>query len=418
MKTFQYKSKNQQGRAIAGVIEAENETEAVSELRRRGLTVTAISVRKGGSSNSAGSSLFRIGRGSSGGKRRATGRIRSIDIAVMSRQLSTMVAAGIPILEALEVLSDQNENPQLSEVLGEVAADVRAGKDLSAATARHPKVFSDIFVNMIQAGEASGQLDIVLSRLADYMEEAETLRSEVKSAMTYPVISLFIVTGISVFLLVGVIPQFSDMFSTMKVELPALTQFVLGLSNSLRESLGLWALGFAAMITCLALFLRTERGQWVRDACLLKIPVFGPLFVKVSISRFARTFATLISSGVPILGSLEIVQRTAGNRLYADAITRASESVRAGDTLGEPMAKTGMFPPMVTRMIGIGERSGSLEQLLEKIADFYDQQVRSTLKALTSLIEPIMITTIGVIVGGMVLAIFLPIFKMIGSINK
>jgi len=336
----------------------------------------------------------------------------------MSRQLSTMVAAGIPILEALEVLSDQNENPQLSEVLGEVAADVRAGKDLSAATARHPKVFSDIFVNMIQAGEASGQLDIVLSRLADYMEEAETLRSEVKSAMTYPVISLFIVTGISVFLLVGVIPQFSDMFSTMKVELPALTQFVLGLSNSLRESLGLWALGFAAMITCLALFLRTERGQWVRDACLLKIPVFGPLFVKVSISRFARTFATLISSGVPILGSLEIVQRTAGNRLYADAIARASESVRAGDTLGEPMAKTGMFPPMVTRMIGIGERSGSLEQLLEKIADFYDQQVRSTLKALTSLIEPIMITTIGVIVGGMVLAIFLPIFKMIGSINK
>ncbi len=418
MKTFQYKSKNQQGRAVAGAIDAETEADAVSELRRRGLTVTSIGSRRGGSSaGKTGSTKFKtkqkafasLGKG---------GRIRSTDLAVMSRQMATMVASGIPILEALEVLSEQNENPKLGSVLQEVAADVRGGRDLSQAVGKHPKVFNNIFVNMVNAGEASGQLDIVLSRLADYMEEAETLKGEVKSAMTYPVVSLGLVTMISIFLLVFIIPQFQEMFTSMRVELPKLTKMLLSLSQSLRSSLLYWIGGIALFSLMMWAILQTEKGKRTRDMLYLKMPIFGPLFVKVSISRFSRTFSTLISSGVPILGALEIVQQTTGNRLYSEAIAVASESVRGGDTLGEPMARTGMFPPMVTRMIGIGEKSGALEQLLEKIADFYDQQVRSTLKSLTSLIEPILITVIGVVVGGMVMAIFMPIFSLIGNLNK
>jgi type IV pilus assembly protein PilC len=336
----------------------------------------------------------------------------------MSRQMATMVAAGIPILEALEVLGEQNDNPKLGEILGEVAADVRGGKDLSQAVAKHPKIFNTVFVNMVSAGEASGQLDIVLGRLADYMEEAETLKGEVKSAMTYPVVSLGLVSLISLFLLVFIIPQFQEMFNSMNVELPKLTSMLLAVSNSLRSSILVWFGAIAAIVFLFWLGLQTEKGKRMRDWCFLKVPIFGPLFIKVAISRFARTFSTLISSGVPILGALEIVQNTTGNRLYAEAIATASESVRSGETLGEPMGRTGMFPPMVTRMIGIGEKSGSLEQLLEKIADFYDQQVRSTLKSLTSLIEPILITVIGVVVGGMVMAIFMPIFSLIGNLNR
>lgn len=418
MKTFQYKSKNQQGRPVEGSIDAETEADAVAELRRRGLTVTAISSRRGGSSSKGGSSLFSTSKKGAGSKSKVRGRVKSTDLAVMSRQMSTMVSAGIPILESLEVLSEQNENPKLGEVLQEIAAEVRSGKDLSAAVGRHPKVFNTVFVNMVAAGEASGQLDIVLSRLADYMEEAETLKGEVKSAMTYPVVSLGLVTLISLFLLVFIIPQFQEMFTSMNVKLPVLTSTLLAVSNSLRESILYWFLGAGTIVFSIWAILRTEQGQRGRDWLFLKMPIFGPLFVKVSISRIARTFSTLISSGVPILGALEIVQKTNGNVLYAEAIQTASESVRAGDSLGEPLARTGMFPPMVTRMIGIGEKSGSLEQLLEKIADFYDQQVRATLKGLTSLIEPLLITVIGVVVGGMVMAIFMPIFSLIGNLNQ
>ena len=416
MEKFQYRSRSAQGRQIAGTIEAETEADAVAELRRRGLTVTAVDLRRARNFG-GGSSLFKMGR-VKGAKGKARGRIKSTDLAVMSRQMATMVAAGIPILEALEVLSEQNENPRLGMILQDVCTDVRSGKDLSSAVGKHPKVFNNIFVNMVSAGEASGQLDIVLGRLADYMEEAETLKGEVKSAMTYPVVSLGLVSMISLFLLIFIIPQFQEMFTSMQVELPKLTSTLLAVSNSLRNSILYWVAGAAMFVLTFWAVLRTEKGKRARDWCLLKMPIFGPLFVKVAISRFSRTFSTLISSGVPILGALEIVQNTAGNRLYSEAIATASEAVRGGDTLGEPMARTGMFPPMVTRMIGIGEKSGALEQLLEKIADFYDQQVRSTLKGLTSLIEPILITVIGVVVGGMVMAIFMPIFSLIGNLNK
>ncbi len=418
MKTFSYKSKNQQGRSVTGTIDAETEVDAVDELRRRGLTVTAVSARRAGTAGKVSKSLFTARKRKNSKEIKGGRRIRSVDLAVMSRQMSTMVAAGIPILEVLEVLAEQNENPKLGLVLQEVAADVRNGKDLSHAVSRHPKVFNTVFVNMISAGEASGQLDIVLSRLADYMEEVETLKGEVKSAMTYPVMSLFLVVIISLFLLIFIIPQFKEMFETMRMDVPKLTSLLLAVSSSLRESIGSWFIGALVLFSTIWLVLQTEKGKRIRDAMILKLPIFGPLFIKVAISRFARTFSTLISSGVPILGSLEIVQNTTGNRLYAEAISTASNAVRSGETLGEPLAKTGMFPPMVTRMIGIGEKSGALEQLLGKIADFYDQQVRSTLKSLTSLIEPILISVIGIVVGGMVISVFVPLVQMVGNINK
>jgi len=288
---------------------------------------------------------------------------------------------------------------------------------MSQALAAHPKIFPDLYVNMVRAGEASGQLDIVLTRLAEYQESSAALKSEIKSAMTYPVVSLFLVLGITIFLLVFIIPKFEEMFNSMDVELPAMTTTLLATSLFLKTNFISFAVTTMIAIGCIIYFFKTEKGQYVFDWLTLKVPIFGPLFSKVAISRFSRTFATLIQSGVPILGSLEIVSATCGNRIISNAINHASESVRQGETLGEPLAVSGVFPTMVTRMISVGEKTGALESLLEKISDFYDQQVRTSVESLTSLIEPLMISIMGVLVGGMVMAIFLPIFKMVGSLG-
>jgi type IV pilus assembly protein PilC len=339
-------------------------------------------------------------------------------MVVASRQLATMVSAGIPLVEGLEILEQQTPSPVLKAVMGEVVNDVRSGKDLSQALARHPKVFSSIYLNMVRAGEASGQLDTVLERLADYQESSEALKGEIKSAMTYPVVSLLMVLSISMFLLVFIIPRFEEMFITMNVELPWVTTALLSLSKFLKNNFFIWVAAIVAAIAGVVFYFKTPRGEYVRDWIILKLPVFGSLFGKIAISRFSRTFSTLIKSGVPILGALDIVSSTTGNLVFSRAINVASESVRQGETLGEPLAKTGIFPPMVTRMIAIGERSGALESLLEKISDFYDNQVSATVRALTSLIEPVMIGVMGFLVGGMVMAIFLPIFKMIGGLAR
>ncbi len=420
MRQYKYKSKNSQGKIVSGVIDAESEPDAVSELRRRGLTIMSLGQSKGGGGSSGksegkgGSSFFSLSIGSSGGG----GKVKSSDLVIVTRQLATMVSAGIPLVEGLEIIEEQSTNIMLRTSLGNVVSDVRSGKDLSQALLRHPKVFSDIYVNMIRAGEASGQLDVVLERLADYQEDAEKLKSEIKSAMTYPVVSLLMVSGITLFLLVFIIPKFKEMFSSLGVELPWVTSTLLATSDMLRDNAVLMTAIAASIVIGIVLYFKSPRGQISRDWLILKMPVFGPLFSKVAISRFARTFSTLIKSGVPILGALEIVSETCGNLIFSRGINEASRSVRDGETLGEPLAKSGIFPPMVTRMISIGERSGALESLLEKISEFYDQQVSATVKALSSLIEPLMIGVMGFLVGGMVMAIFLPIFKLIGSMGK
>jgi type IV pilus assembly protein PilC len=340
-------------------------------------------------------------------------RVGTKDIAVMTRQLATMISSGIPLMESLEILEDQATDPGFKVVLDKVIERVRSGSDFSTALSEHPRLFSKIYVNMIKAGESSGQLDTILLRLADYMESAEELKREIKSAMTYPVISLVLILSITVGLVVGVVPEFQAVFEQLgSKNLPAPTQFLIRISELLRgHALAILSvLGVAAVSA--ALYIRTGPGQRQWHWFLLHLPVFGPLFRKVAISRFSRTFATLIQSGVPMLGALDIVAATAGNVVVEAAVLKAKEAVTRGETLGDPLIATRVFPPMVTRMIAIGEKTGALEKLLLKIAEFYDQEVRAMVKALTSLIEPLMISVMGVIVGFIVLAIFLPIIRI------
>jgi type IV pilus assembly protein PilC len=340
-------------------------------------------------------------------------RVGTKDIAVMTRQLSTMISSGIPLLESMEILQEQTSDPGFKLALDKIIERVRAGSDFSTALSEHPRLFSKIYVHMIKAGESSGQLDVILQRLADYMESAEELKRAIKAAMTYPVISLVLILSITVGLVVGVVPQFQAIFDQLGSKaLPVPTQILLMISNALTDHFLVLLSVLAVAAVSFALYIRTRPGLRHWHWFLLHVPVFGPLFRKVAISRFSRTFATLIQSGVPMLGALDIVAATAGNVLVEAAVLKAKDAVTRGETLGDPLTATRVFPPMVTRMISIGEKTGALEQLLMKIAEFYDQEVRATVKSLTSLIEPLMISVMGFIVGFIVLAIFLPIFQM------
>ena len=334
------------------------------------------------------------------------------EIVIFTRQLSTMISAGIPLLECLEILQEQAQSKQFALLLDHVIEDVRSGQDLSSALEKHPKVFSDVFVSMVKAGEASGQIDEILVRLAEYLESAERLKRDIKSAMTYPIVSLVLILGITAFLMLAIVPKFKEVFSSLDIELPGLTKGILAASDFCREQWGVILVGMIVAFMLLHVYKRTDKGSRQWDWLMLHIPIFGNLFQKVGLSRFAKTFSTMLKSGVPILGSLEIVAETSGNRIIADAIIHARENVRQGENLADPLAESGIFPPMVTRMVSIGEKSGSLELLLEKISEFYDEQVRATVKQLTSLIEPIMIATMGILVGFICLAVFLPIFEL------
>jgi len=340
-------------------------------------------------------------------------RVKTKDIAVMTRQLSTMINSGIPLLESLEILEEQASDPGFKIVLDKVIERVRSGSDFSSALSEHSRLFSKIYVNMIRAGESSGQLDVILQRLADYMEAAEELKREIKSAMTYPAASLVLILSVTVGLVVGVVPQFQAIFEQLGAQaLPVPTQILMMLSKALTEHFLALVSGAAIVAVSLALYVRTGPGRRHWHWVLLHMPIFGPLFRKVAISRFSRTFATLIQSGVPMLGALDIVAATAGNVLVGAAVLKAKDAVSRGETLGDPLTATRVFPPMVTRMISIGEKTGALEKLLMKIAEFFDGEVRATVKALTSLIEPLMISAMGLIVGFIVLAIFLPIIRI------
>jgi len=415
---YTYKAKKQSGGVTTGTIAAASESDAVGELRRKGLVVISLNKKRGGGGSSEKPSFFSLSVGKRGAVSAKQARVKDQEMVVFTRQLATMISSGIPLVESIEILGEQTQNSGFRAVLAAVSTDVRSGKDLSTALAQHPRLFPDIYANMIRAGEASGQLDTVLERLAEYQEASAALKSEIKSAMTYPIVSLVLVLGITFFLLVFIIPKFQDMFFSMNVELPAITRFLLALSQWLKGNILYWGSASIATVAGIVAYFRSVPGKFARDWLLLHMPIFGPLFRKVAISRFARTFSTLIQSGVPILGALEIVSQTCGNQLVSRAIDKASDSVRQGETLGEPLARSGVFPPMVTKMVSIGEKTGALESLLEKIGDFYDQQVKTTVEGLTSLIEPLMIAVMGFLVGGMVMAIFLPIFKMVGSMGK
>ena len=406
MQKFKYAAKNSNGTQVSGVISAASEGEAASQLQKQSLTVLSV---KAEAPAGLFAGLF--------GKHDPRAHASPDDMVLFTRQLATMIGAGIPLLEALEVQAEQVTDKGFRCAIKRIAESVRQGSDLSAALSLYPKVFKPMYVNMIRAGEASGQLDEILLRLAEYEESSVALRREIKSAMTYPVISLAMITGITLFLMVGILPKFKTIFDNLmasnpKASLPGITKFMLSLSLLMRDNFLVGALGLAGLIVAVILYIRTKPGEYQWHWLLLRLPVFGSLFRKVAMSRFSRTFATLIRSGVPILGALEIVAGTAGNRIVSDAVMEAKESVRQGNTLAEPLSKSGVFPPMVTRMISIGEKSGAMESLLVKISEFYDQQVSATVESLTSLIEPLMIGVMGIMVGSIVLSVFLPILKL------
>ena len=402
---FTFTAKDNSGRTVTGQISATSQGEVVAELRRKNLT--PVSIKAGGGRSLPG----RKGRGKEK-VFRGKAKANLTEIVLFTRQLATMLSAGIPMLEALEILAEQAETPSFKKGLTSVVDEVRSGGDLSQACARHPGCFSDIYVSMIRAGEVSGQIDIILERLAEYVEAAQALKQEIKSAMTYPVVSLCLVIGIAGFLMIGIVPQFKPVFESLEIELPALTSGVMDVAFFCKDYWYVILAATAALFFAGAAFKKTDKGEYMFDAMTLRVPIFGPLFKKVALARFARTFSTLVKSGVPILAALEIVGETSGNRLISEVIDNARDSVRQGETLSEPLSRSPIFPPMVTKMIGIGERSGSLEMLLEKIAVFYDEQVSAEVKSLTSLIEPLMIAVMGFLVGGIVLAVFLPIFKL------
>ncbi|MGE4157498.1 MAG: type II secretion system F family protein [Planctomycetota bacterium] len=396
MTTFVYTGKRG-GKPVSGQLEANSKDEATKKLGGQGIVNLTIQVRTDKTKAAKP-------------KKPPNARVKPEDLAVFTRQMCTMIGAGIPLLEGLEIMSEQAEDPGFSHVLRTVVESVRTGNDLSESLAAHPKVFEKIYVNMVKAGEASGQIDTILDRLAGYMEESAKLKGEIKSAMTYPVISLVMVLGIAVFLMAVVVPQFEEIFTALGAPLPAPTQIVLAISRSMTSNFALWAIGGVGLFFGVKFGKKTKKGQRMWDSLALKAPIIGPIATKVAISRFSRTFSTLLSSGVPILQALEIVAATSGNVLLEEAILAARDNVREGNELSGPLSQCGVFPLMVTRMISIGEKSGALEQLLGKVSEFYDSQVEQAIKSLTSLIEPIMIGAMGIIVGGIVLAIFLPIF--------
>ncbi|MEK7309767.1 MAG: type II secretion system F family protein [Planctomycetota bacterium] len=403
MKEFKYTARSVTGKQSKGSVNAINRIEATNELRKKGLTLLTI--------EEAGK---KAGFFTSTPAKKAS----TEDLVIFTRQLSTMISAGIPLLECLEVLQEQSDKPGLKLTLGEVIEKVRSGSDFSESITAYPRVFSKIYINMIKAGEASGQLDIILIRLAEFLESAQALKREIKSAMTYPVISLTLILLIVVGLMVFIIPQFEKIFTGLGITLPLPTRILMTMSMIMKSYYWAWLPGIIGLIVGFMAIIKTNKGEYYYNWLSLRLPVFGDLFMKVAISRFARTFSTLIKSGVPILGALEIVAATSGNRLIENAINNAKENVRKGETLSEPLSRSKLFPPMVTRMIGIGEKSGALESLLEKIAEFYDQQVKSAVEGLTSMIEPLMIGMMGVIVGGIVIAIMMPIFEIQSAVSK
>lgn len=344
------------------------------------------------------------------------GQVSSRDMVIFSRQFATMIDSGVPILQALQVMCDQTENKKLRRKLMEIRDDVQGGSSLYEALSKHPDVFDSLYTNMVNAGETGGVLDQVLDNLAEYIEKASNLKSKVKGAMIYPAVVSLIAIAVVATILIFVIPTFEKMFQDFGGALPAPTAFVISLSDFVTSNIGWLLLGAILAMVAFRFFYKWERGKIIVDRWLLFMPVFGPLLRKVAVARFSRTFSTMVASGVPILYALDIVARTAGNKIVEQGVLQAKKSIAEGQTISEPLEETGVFPPMVIHMLSIGESTGALDTMLAKVADFYDSEVDVAVDSLTSLIEPIMIVFLGIVVGGLVISMYLPIFKIAGQV--
>ncbi len=394
--TFVWKGKSAKGENLSGEYEAGSRAEVSDHLRKKRIVISSIKKKP----KDIEIKLFE--------KKSVSVK----EMAIFTRQFATMVNAGLPLVQCLEVLSRQLENKYFKSVVQQVMADVEGGSTMAEGLGKHPKVFTELYVNMVAAGEAGGILELILSRLAVFMEKADALQRKVKGAMTYPVIVLTVAGGACIFMLMFVIPVFAKMFSDFGGELPAPTRIVMNLSIFLRSYW--WALGGGAAIGTFSFkrYKATEKGQFVVDKLSMKIPILGDVILKSAVAKFTRTLGTLIGSGVPILQGLEITSKTAGNKVMQVAIEKTAKSISQGDTIAAPLKESGVFPPMVVQMISIGEQTGALDEMLSKIADFYDDEVDTAVESLTAAIEPIMIVVMGTMVGGMLVAMYLPMFKM------
>jgi type IV pilus assembly protein PilC len=334
------------------------------------------------------------------------------DVVVFARIFATMINAGLPLIQCLDLLAKQEQNKTFAKVITAVKADIEGGSTLTDALRKYPKIFDELFVNLVAAGESGGILDVILQRLSGYMEKAMKLKSKVKGAMTYPISVLVISIGVVAVLLLKVIPVFQTMFEGMGSALPAPTQFLVDASNFAQDYFFHTVIGIAALVFAFKKYYATERGTLVVDALILKSPVFGPLLKKVAVAKFTRTLSTMMSSGVPILEGLGIVSKTAGNKIIEIALMKTRQSISEGKTIAEPLMETDVFPAMVVQMIAVGEATGALDTMLAKIADFYDDEVDAAVGAMTALLEPFMMVFLGGVVGGMIVAMYLPIFQM------
>lgn len=341
-----------------------------------------------------------------------TGKVKEKEVVVFCRIFSTMINAGLPLIQCLDLLSQQEQNKAFAKIIRSVKEDIEGGTSLTDALKKYPKVFDELFVNLIAAGEAGGILDVVLGRLSNYLEKAMKLKAKVKSAMTYPIAVLVISVSVVALLLIKVIPTFQKMFEGAGQELPGPTAAVIAASEFAQTYW--WAIIAVLIVISIAFkqFYKTEKGRWMVDSAILRAPVIGPVLKKVAVAKFSRTMATMMSSGVPILEGLNIVSKTSGNVVVENALLKTRQSISEGRSIAEPLSETGVFPPMVVQMISVGEATGALDSMLNKIADFYDDEVDSAVESMTALLEPVMMVFLGGIVGGMIVAMYLPIFKM------
>ncbi|MFH1622718.1 MAG: type II secretion system F family protein [Candidatus Omnitrophota bacterium] len=392
MPHFRYEAKNVEGNTQSGYIEAEDNKAAVALLHKKDLTILNLKEEKKKSFKAK--------------------KVKLDDLVIFSRQLATMVDSGISLVQALSILSEQAENKTLSTTTLIIQKDIEGGSSFCNALAKHPQIFSELYINMAKAGETSGKLDEILDRLAAYLEKANALQRKVKSSLVYPAVVISLALIITVVLLVKVVPIFKNIFDTLGGTLPLPTLILIGISDIMRKYFPIVIVGLIIFSILIKRYISTPKGRYRFDKILLKLPIFGPLFRKVAVARFSRTLATLVKSGVPILGALTIVGKTSGNKVIEENVLNACNSIKEGEPISVPLSKDNVFPPMVVRMISVGEQTGQLEKMLNKIADFYEDQVDAAVSGLVSMIEPLVIAFLGIVIGGIVIALFLPIFKI------
>jgi type IV pilus assembly protein PilC len=402
MPVYQWVGKNRLNKVQKGEMEAQSEQAVRASLARQRITPTRIKQKP---KDLLENITF------------LQPRVKENDIILFARQFSTMIDAGLPIIQCLDILHNQQNNATFKKMLKQVKDSVEGGATLAEALKKFPKQFDDLFVNMISAGEAGGILDAILRRLAAYMEKAARLKAKVKGAMTYPLVTLAIAVAVLAVILIFVIPVFEEMFADFGSELPAPTQLVVAMSNMVKSKIVYIIIASVLGGFALKKYYATEKGHDAVDALLLRLPVFGMLLRKVAVAKFTRTMGTMLASGVAILEALDIVAKTAGNRSVEKAIYNVRSGIAEGRTMADPLTESGVFPPMVCQMIAVGESTGALDAMLEKIADFYDEEVDQAVENMTALIEPLMLVFLGVTIGGLVVAMYLPIFKMAGAIS-